>query len=104
MSATIPTTADESNTTSVIVCQGLANDFDTRACIIRNMPPIDRPHKITVRLSEEEQKLRETLEAHFGTDGSGVMRMGMLKLAREEGIAIPHPKPQPAPKQKPKSR
>jgi hypothetical protein len=64
------------------------------------MPPIERPHKIAVRLSDDEQKLKESLEAHFGTDGSGVMRMGMLKLARDEGIRIPEAKHDARPKRR----
>ena len=42
---------------------------------------------MTVRMTEDEAKLRDALADHFGLDGSGVMRMAMLKLAREEGIS-----------------
>lgn len=44
---------------------------------------------MTVRLSEDEEAYREALELHLGTDGSSVMRMGLLKLGRSEGIEFP---------------
>lgn len=49
---------------------------------------------MTIRLSDDEEKLRDLLADHLGIDGSGVMRQGLLKLAREEGITLeaPHPK------------
>jgi len=47
---------------------------------------------MTLRLSDEEEQLRDALATHLGTDGSGVMRQGLLKLAREEGITAPEAK------------
>ena len=61
------------------------------------MPHHERPRKMTIRLSDDEERLRDLLADHLGIDGSGVMRQGLLKLAREEGITVetekaPHPK------------
>lgn len=73
--------------------------------IIRNMHPLERHEKITVRLSDEENSLLQQLTTHLGIDQSGVMRQGLLKLAREEGIvareAARESKPKPAPKPRP---
>lgn len=69
-------------------------------CIINNMPSVERPHKMTLRLSDAEEKLRDALAIHLGTDGSGVMRQGLLKLARDQGIAIPETHTRPAPKKR----
>lgn len=57
-----------------------------RVCIINNMPPIERTEKMSIRLTTEELKLRDALAKHFGIDSGGVMRMALLKLAREEGF------------------
>ncbi len=62
------------------------------------MSSIHRPNRRTVRLSDEEAKLTELLATHLGTDGSGVVRQGLLKLAREEGVTVPESKPKPKPK------
>lgn len=62
-----------------------------KVCIIETMP-LDRPEKMTIRLTHEEAKLRDELADHLGVDGSGVMRMGLLKLARAEGIPVPETK------------
>lgn len=48
--------------------------------------PIERNKVMTVRLTEEEEALREALEKHLGTDGSSVMRQAMLKLARDLNV------------------
>lgn len=64
--------------------------------------PLDRPEKMTIRLTHEEAKLRDELADHLGVDGSGVMRMGLLKLARAEGIAVPETKPKPSRKSREK--
>jgi antitoxin component of RelBE/YafQ-DinJ toxin-antitoxin module len=53
------------------------------------MPSDERTEPITVRLTPHELKLRNALAKHLGIDFSGVMRMGLLKLAREEGITLP---------------
>lgn len=66
----------------------MAQGLSITVCIIKNMHPVERPHKMTLRLSDDEEKLRDALATHLGTDGSGVMRQGLLKLAREEGITI----------------
>jgi hypothetical protein len=55
---------------------------------------------MTLRLSDAEEKLRDALAIHLGTDGSGVMRQGLLKLARDQGIAIPETHTRPAPKKR----
>lgn len=57
-----------------------------------------RPVKMTVRLSAEEEKIRNMLEIHLGIDGNGVMRLGMLDLARREGIKPPETEIRPDPK------
>lgn len=49
----------------------------------------------TVRLSTEDESLREALASHLGITKAGVIRMAMRKLARAEGIAIPEPPPKP---------
>lgn len=56
-----------------------------------------RPVKMTVRLSADEEKIRKLLETHLGVDGNGVMRHGMLDLARREGI-VPLNEKEPDPK------
>lgn len=43
---------------------------------------------MTVRLSDDEEALKKKLARHLGTDDSGVMRQGLLKLARDEGITV----------------
>lgn len=48
------------------------------------MPQRDRV--MTVRLSDEEEALREALELHLGTDGASVMRMALLELGRARGV------------------
>jgi hypothetical protein len=53
------------------------------------MPPIERTEKMSVRLSRDEVNLRDALSRHLGVDHAGVMRMALLKLAREEGIIVP---------------
>lgn len=58
-------------------------------CIINNMPPIERPEKMSIRLSREEAELRNELAHHLGIDHAGVMRMALLKLARSEDISAP---------------
>lgn len=70
-------------------------------CIIETMP-LDRPEKMTIRLTHEEAKLRDELADHLGVDGSGVMRMGLLKLARAEGIPVPEMKQKPSRKSREK--
>jgi hypothetical protein len=50
---------------------------------------------MTLRLSPSEAKIRDALAAHFGIDGSGVLRMGLLELARKEGITLPETKKKP---------
>ena len=57
-----------------------------------------RPVKMTVRLSADEEKIRKLLETHLGVDGNGVMRHGMLDLARREGIKPPETEIRPDPK------
>ena len=56
---------------------------------------------MTLRLSDEEEQLRDALAAHLGTDGSGVMRQGLLKLAREEGITVPEAPHKPKTRRRP---
>jgi hypothetical protein len=53
---------------------------------------------MTVRMTPEEESLRDSLAAHLGTDGSSVMRMALLKLARQEGITAPETVKAPHPK------
>lgn len=56
------------------------------------MRPIERPVQASVRLSDDEAALRDALALHLGVDHAGVMRMALLKLAREEGISVPEAK------------
>lgn len=64
--------------------------------------PVKRTHKMTVMLSDEERELREVVEKHLGTDGSGVMRQGLLELGRKLGFEFPlKKKPRPHPHSKP---
>lgn len=62
-----------------------------KAWIISNMPNPAREIKMTLRLTEEEARLRDALADHLGIDASGVLRMALLKLARAEGVAAPQP-------------
>lgn len=56
------------------------------------MGEINRPHKMTVRLSDEELAIREALELDTGGDGNTVMRQGMIDLAKLRGIKPPQKK------------
>ena len=62
--------------------------MQVRLCIISNMASTERSVQMSIRLSEEESELRDKLAHHFGIDHAGVMRMALLKLAREEGITL----------------
>lgn len=73
-------------------------------CIIKEMPPKDRSSQMSLRLSASEARIRDALATHFGIDGSGVLRMGLLELARKEGITIPETKKSPEPKPRNASR
>lgn len=53
---------------------------------------------MTVRLSDDEERLRDALEVHLGVDGSGVMRQGLLRLGRAEGFIFPLETKEPDPK------
>jgi hypothetical protein len=48
---------------------------------------------MTIRMTQHEAALRDALAEHLGIDGSGVMRQGMLELAREKGIVLQPEKP-----------
>jgi len=52
------------------------------------MAEIKRPHKMTVRLSDDELALREALELDTGGDGNTVMRQGMIDLAKLRGLKV----------------
>lgn len=41
---------------------------------------------MTLRLSALEADLRDALAVHYGIDAAGVMRMGLLELARKAGV------------------
>ena len=58
---------------------------------------IARTHIMTLRLSDEELKLRDLLAEHLGINEAGVMRQALLRLARAEGIELPKEKPQAKP-------
>jgi hypothetical protein len=63
------------------------------------MARIDRPHKMTVQLSDEEEEFRNAIERRLGADGSGVMRQGLINLGLQLGLEFPlKKKPQPRPK------
>lgn len=51
--------------------------------------------QMSVKLSHEQVELRDKLAHHFGIDHAGVMRMGLLKLARAEGITLNEEKAAP---------
>lgn len=63
-----------------------------------HMPPIKRPHVMTVRLSDDELEFRHALVEHLGIDGSSVMRQGMLEFGRWLGFEFPLNKKKPRPK------
>jgi hypothetical protein len=65
-------------------------------CIISNVPRIKRPIKMTVRLSPDEEAMRDMLVIHDGTSPSDVMRTGMLEKFRRSGLVL-EPKKEPAP-------
>lgn len=56
------------------------------------MADVERHKKMTVRLSDDEEAMRDFLEIHLGTDGNSVMRQGMLEIARRLGFTFPLPK------------
>ena len=60
--------------------------------IIEGMP-VKRAHLVAVRLSDEELRLRDLLAEHLGVNEAGVLRQGLLRLARAEGIELPPEKP-----------
>ena len=41
---------------------------------------------MNLRLSTHEKNLRDGLAEHYGIDAAGVMRMGLLELARNAGV------------------
>lgn len=45
-----------------------------------------RERLFTMRMSEQEHQRLETLAAHFGLNGAGVIRMMMMDRARELGL------------------
>jgi hypothetical protein len=53
------------------------------------MPPIKRPVKMTLMLSEEEAAFRDELARQLGSDASAVTRQGMLDLGRRNGLTLP---------------
>jgi len=54
---------------------------------------------MTVLLSDEEEELRDAVEKRLGTDGSGVMRQGLINLGLGLGFEFPlKKKPQARPK------
>lgn len=53
------------------------------------MPPIRRPHKMTITLSDEEFEFRDELVRQLGSDASATMRQGMLELGRSKGLEFP---------------
>lgn len=53
------------------------------------MPEIKRSNPMTVKLSDDERDFRIALEEHLGTDGSSIMRQGMLELGRRLGFEFP---------------
>ena len=69
-----------------------------KVCIINDMPPVDRTEKMTIRLTPDECALRDALAEYLGVNPSGVMRQGLLRLARAEGIVLPETKKTPDPK------
>ncbi|MGI0135184.1 MAG: hypothetical protein ACREBW_09540 [Candidatus Micrarchaeaceae archaeon] len=54
---------------------------------------------MTVNLSDDEWDFREALEERLGTDGSSVMRQGMIDLGILKGLEFPLKRPKrPSPK------
>ena len=62
-----------------------------RVCIIERMAPDARSNTMTLRLTADEVELRDALAEHHGINGSGVMRMALRELARQEGIKLSPP-------------
>jgi hypothetical protein len=54
-----------------------------------------REQRMTLRLTAEEAALRDLLAEHLGINHAGVMRQGMLELARAKGITLPRKKEKP---------
>jgi hypothetical protein len=50
---------------------------------------IERPKIMTVRLSEDEEAFRDALAERLGSDGSAVMRQGMIELGIQKGLDFP---------------
>lgn len=70
-----------------------------KPCIISDMPPIDRTEKMTLRLTPDEISLRDALAKRLGINPSGVLRMGLLRLAEAEKITLEKQKERPLPKE-----
>jgi hypothetical protein len=68
------------------------------------MPNMPRPHRVNARLSDEEMWFCDELSKRHGLDHSGVMRMYMLKGAREEGLVYPEPPQSVVKKKTPRKR
>lgn len=66
--------------------------------IINDMADVERHKKMTVRLSDDEEAMRDLLEVQLGTDGNSVMRQGMLEIARRLGFTFPLNENSPDPK------
>lgn len=52
---------------------------------------------VGLRLSHEDEELRNALAKHLGVNRSSVIRLALRKLARAEGVPIPET-PEPAAK------
>ena len=57
-------------------------------CITIHMPPIERTEKMTLRLTTDEALPRDAFAKDLGVNPSGVLRMGLLRLAKIEGISL----------------
>lgn len=50
--------------------------------------PSQRTIQKSLRLNEDEQTILSAMEIHIGGDESGVLRQGLLKFSRNEGITL----------------
>ena len=53
------------------------------------MSNITRDHKVGTRLSDEELWYCEQLALRHGSTDAGILRQGMMRWAREDGLRYP---------------
>lgn len=56
--------------------------------IISDMPTILRANKMSLRLTDDELQARDRLAEHLGINPADVMRQGLLRFFRDEGLVL----------------